>query len=165
MFNFKICEDESLLDYNNKFNRIAVRAVIIKGEKILLVKSNRCDYKFPGGGVNKGESHKEAIIREVEEETGYRVAKVLDLIGEIQEVSKNRFDDEGAFVMDSYYYKCNVTEERFNQSLDSYEKELGFVGEWVDIKEAIINNESIIEKGNPDKIDWIVRETLALKNI
>lgn len=165
MFSFKICENEDVINNKDRFTRVAVRGVILKGENILLVKSNRGDYKFPGGGVKKGENHKEALIREVEEETGYRVVSIEGLIGEIQEISKNKFNENGVFIMDSYYYKCRVTDEMFNQSLDNYEKELGFVGEWVELKEAINNNERIIKSGNPNNIDWLKRETLALKNI
>ena len=39
-------------------HRQAVRAVILRGRELLMVNSaNVGDYKFPGGGVNKGESH------------------------------------------------------------------------------------------------------------
>lgn len=165
MFNLEICDDKKLLEFKNSFNRVAVRGVIIKDHNILLVRSNRGDYKFPGGGLNKGENHNEALIREVSEETGYKVDNVLELMGHIREVSKDKFDSERAFIMDSYYYKCKVLDEVLNQSLDSYEKELGFIGEWVNIKKAIDNNEEILAKGNPDNIDWIRRETLALNNI
>lgn len=165
MFNLQICDDEKVLEYKNSFERTAVRAVIINGEKILLVKSNKGDYKFPGGGVNKAESHNEALMREVTEETGYKIDSILGLIGEIKEVSKDNFESECAFIMYSYYYKCVVSDEVTYQKLDDYEQELGFVGEWVNIKEAISNNESIIADGNLNNISWIRRETLALNNI
>ena len=44
--------------------RTAVRAIIFNENKLLMVKSNLGDYKLPGGGVEKGESHEEAIKRE-----------------------------------------------------------------------------------------------------
>jgi len=31
------------------------------------------EYKFPGGGIERNETHAEALIREVMEETGYRL--------------------------------------------------------------------------------------------
>ena len=165
MFNLQICDDEKVLEYKKSFKRAAVRAVIINGEKILLVKSNKGDYKFPGGGVNKGESHNEALMREVTEETGYKIDNILGLIGEIKEVSKDNFESECSFIMYSYYYKCIVSDEVTYQNLDDYEEELGFVGEWVNIKEAISTNENIIANGNLNNISWIRRETLALNNI
>ena len=42
---------------------------------------------------------------------------------------------------------------------------MDFVGEWVDIKEAININENILADGNINNISWIRRETLALNNI
>ncbi|WP_230500347.1 NUDIX hydrolase [Sutcliffiella rhizosphaerae] len=56
---------------NKIIYREAVRAVIIQNDKILMVQSNIGDYKFPGGGVEINESHEEAIMREVAEETGH----------------------------------------------------------------------------------------------
>jgi 8-oxo-dGTP pyrophosphatase MutT (NUDIX family) len=50
--------------------REAIRAIILQKNTILLVHSNKGDYKFPGGGVEGQESHSECLIREVAEETG-----------------------------------------------------------------------------------------------
>ena len=51
------------------------------------------------------------------------------------------------------------------QKLDDYEQELEFMSEWVNIKEAIKNNENILANGNLNTTSWIRRETLALNNI
>lgn len=165
MFSLQICDDEKVLEYKNSFDRVAVRAVIMHGEKILLVKSNKGDYKFPGGGVNKGESNNQALMREVSEETGYKIKDVIGLIGKIKEISKDKFESEYAFIMYSYYYKCSVMNEVTHQKLDDYEQDLDFVGEWINIKEAINVNENILADGNINNINWIRRETLALNNI
>ncbi len=45
--------------------REAVRAVVIRDGKILMLHSNKGDFKFPGGGVESGETHKQGLIREV----------------------------------------------------------------------------------------------------
>lgn len=165
MFRFEICEDESLLDLEVSFNRIAIRGVIIRADKILLVKSNRGDYKFPGGGLKFYEKHEDTLIREVMEETGYKVNRIFNLIGEVREVFIDKFKEDKTFIMDSYYYRCEVLDEAADQCLDTYEEELGFSPEWVSLKEAISNNEDIIERKNPDNIEWIGRETLVLKSI
>ncbi|WP_377890809.1 NUDIX domain-containing protein [Alkalihalobacillus sp. R86527] len=44
-------------------DREAVRAVMIRGDRILLVHSNLGDYKFPGGGVEESETHADAILQ------------------------------------------------------------------------------------------------------
>ncbi|MDD2923303.1 MAG: NUDIX domain-containing protein, partial [Anaerolineales bacterium] len=51
--------------------RTAVRAVIQRGRSLLMVYSaNVGDYKLPGGGVDAGESHEQALTRELREECG-----------------------------------------------------------------------------------------------
>lgn len=50
-----------------------VRAIIVKGDTIALVERIRNGKRylvFPGGGVEAGESFREAVVREVREETG-----------------------------------------------------------------------------------------------
>ena len=37
-------------------NRYAARAIVIQDNKILMVHTNKGDYKFPGGGIKKAES-------------------------------------------------------------------------------------------------------------
>lgn len=60
--------------------REAVRAVILFEQKLLLIRTIRGDYKFPGGGRKKAEGLKEALAREVREETGYIVTAVKEEI-------------------------------------------------------------------------------------
>jgi mutator protein MutT len=59
--------------------KIGIRAatIVIKDEKLLLVSSKYQEgefFLFPGGGVEFGETLKEAAIRETFEETGVKVA-------------------------------------------------------------------------------------------
>lgn len=49
--------------------REAVRGIIKHENKLLMVYSSKDgDYKFPGGGVDVGETHEEALVREIREE-------------------------------------------------------------------------------------------------
>lgn len=53
---------------------IGVRAVLVDGDKVLLIKHSYLPgWHFPGGGVDHRETIEEAMRREVMEETGYRV--------------------------------------------------------------------------------------------
>jgi ADP-ribose pyrophosphatase YjhB (NUDIX family) len=45
--------------------RTAVKAFIMQDHKILLMHSNRGDYKFPGGGVEEGETLPRALNKEL----------------------------------------------------------------------------------------------------
>jgi ADP-ribose pyrophosphatase len=57
-----------------KAPQVAVGAIVVKDEKILLVKRNKAPHKdlwaIPGGSVELGETLQEAAEREVREETG-----------------------------------------------------------------------------------------------
>lgn len=147
----------------NIFKREAVRAVIRKDNKILMVYCNRGDYKFPGGGVNRDEKHGEALKREVEEETGYFVSEVSNKIGIVIERRKDEYKKDSIFEMTSHYYLCNIQDKQVNQSLDEYEAELEFSPVWIDIEEAINKNEEILRINSSDKSDWVHRETMILK--
>ena len=62
-----------------------VRGILINNKKIILVKRIKDSgtyFCFPGGGVEKGESLEEALIREMKEELGVEV-KVKELVMEL----------------------------------------------------------------------------------
>lgn len=60
-----------------KAPQVAVGAIIINDEKVLLVKRNKAPHKdlwaIPGGSVELGETLQEAAEREVREETGLTI--------------------------------------------------------------------------------------------
>ena len=144
--------------------RTAVRAIIFNENKLLMVKSNLGDYKLPGGGVEKGESHEEAIKREVEEETGYVIKDVKEKIGEIVERKIDIKDNEAVFEMISHYYICNIKDDIKEKNLSDYEEELGFKEQWVELEFVIDEQEKIMKL--MDQIpSWINRETYVLKKI
>lgn len=145
--------------------RQAVRAIIIKDNKILMVHTNKGDYKFPGGGIKRSESHEEALRREVTEETGYIVNEMQEEAGTIIQRNPNQFDSTGIFQMTSYYYFCNVKDNTTHQHLDKYEEEQEFSPIWIGIDEVIAKNEAILTQKNSHINPWVYRETLALKRI
>ena len=165
MFN-KLFEIDKVSDSIGNINfREAVRGIIIKENKILMVHSKNKDYKFPGGGIKKDEGHIEALKREVEEETGYVCSKIDKQIGIVIERSKDRYVNNRIFKMISYYYIAEVSNIRKSQKLDPYEAKLEFKPEWVSIEDAINNNEKIITLGIEPIANWIFRETYVLKEI
>lgn len=162
LFN-KLLEIEKVNDSIGNINyREAVRAVVMRKNQILLVHSKNKDYKFPGGGVKKGENRIDALKREVEEETGYVCTKISKKIGMVTEKSKDKFVDNQIFKMISYYYVAEVSDERKEQKLDAYEAKLQFKPVWIDLKKAIDNNNQIIQFESANKANWIERETYVL---
>jgi 8-oxo-dGTP diphosphatase len=112
--------------------RPSVYGVILKNNKVLL--SKQWDgYDFPGGGIELGETIKEALIREVKEETGLAV-KVGNLI--TCEDSFFKTPHEVQYVQSILlYYLCEVTGgEISTENFDKYEKEYAGMPEWIDIK-------------------------------
>ena len=153
-----------LKNYNKKstiFNRIASRAIIKNKDKYLLIFSKYGDYKFPGGGVNKGEELKAAMVREVKEETGYYVK--IDSIkkyGKVHEIRKGEYQD--ILEMTSHYYFCDVSSKVGNRNLDEYEKEYDYQIVWITLEEAIEKNKKLTDL---DKFPWVIRETKVMEYI
>lgn len=145
--------------------REAVRAIIIRDDKILMVHSKNKDYKFPGGGIKKGEGKIQALKREIQEETGYVVKRINRQVGIVTEKSKDKYVHDRIFKMISYYYIGEVKNEVKEQKLDAYEAELEFKPVWIGVKDAIDNNKKIIESNDKNKANWIERETYVLEKI
>lgn len=81
-----------------------VRAIIIKNNKILLLKRKKDDliyWVLPGGQVEKGEINELALARECQEELGVQI-KVKELIHEM--LSKN--PDLGG--QREYFFNCEI---------------------------------------------------------
>ncbi|WP_163195103.1 NUDIX hydrolase [Clostridium thermarum] len=117
-------------------HREAVRAIIIRDNMLLIVHSNKGDYKFPGGGVNKGENIEEALKREVREETGYIINNVKGKIGTIISRNIDEYEENAVFEMVSNYYLCEVAKEQTYQQLDDYEEKLEFCPKWMTLGEV-----------------------------
>lgn len=144
--------------------RVAARAIIMNGNKLLMVHNNKGDYKFPGGGIKEGEEHELAVAREVLEETGYIVKNIESKVGLTIERRMDTQEENTLFEMSSHYYLCNVLEEKKEQALDDYEAELDFKPIWISTEEAIQCNERLIAN-NEDKNPWVVRELYVLKRL
>lgn len=149
-------------DPNGKaFVRPSVRGVIIRQGRVAMVHSLKYDYyKFPGGGIEAGESRLRALQREVLEEAGLQL--IPDSVceyGYVHRVQKG--EQEAMFIQDNYYYLCDAEERILPQQLDDYEAEECFTLEFVEPQKAIrINRE--VPHGPKDQI-MLEREALVLE--
>ena len=119
--------------------RDSARCICIRGNKIMMVHSKKHDYyKFPGGGIEEGETLAEAMIRESREEAGLIV--IPESVAEYGSVlRKSRSGEPGiaAFLQMNYYFICRAEEELTQTEQDDYEAEEGFTPVWVAPEEAI----------------------------
>lgn len=118
--------------------RTAVRSIIVRGNTVAMVKSRaKGFYQFPGGGIDPGESHEHALVRETREETGLDIVPgSIRPFGVTREIRASQFVDEVIFDHTSYYYFADVTDGVHEQVLEDYEKDLGYTLEWVDMEKA-----------------------------
>ena len=142
--------------------REASRAIIIKDNKIAMVKSLKEGfYKFPGGGIWENESKEDAVVREVLEETGLTLKK--ESIKEYGYTLENRKSDvyeNSLFSQKSFYFFADIEDYLLEQRLTDDERELEFVLEWIDLKEVHRLN-SLIEINKDNR--FVERETKVLE--
>lgn len=135
-----------LKDYDENGTRVyrpSVRGIIYaQNGKIALVHSKKHHYyKFPGGGIEAGENHMEALIREVKEETGLTViSDSIREFGNVLRVQKGNEAPDAIFEQENFYYTCKVEAGVGTQMLDSYEEEAQFELCYVTLEEAIAEN-------------------------
>lgn len=145
-------------------HRTAVRGVVLRDRNLLMIHSiNVGDYKFPGGGVLEGETHAQALCREIREESGMSVAQIGSEIGVVVEYNLPVEKDYDAFKMTSHYYRCDVADKIGAQKLDDYEQELGFKPVWINIDESIRLNKAFVHSNKT--IEWLQREIFVLEYI
>ena len=165
----RLIEDFNLnndADCTSTFSRTAVRAIIFKDGKLVMVKSEKFgEYKFPGGGKDDGESDLETLERETKEETGMTVISAsVQVYGYTEEKRRSVFNPSQRFIMESRYYLCDVMDHIEETNYDSYEKDYGYHLCVVSIDEAIEQNIIAAEKHH-EIATWIQRELTVLKDI
>lgn len=135
-------------------NRIAARAVILNDKNevaILRVYGQdgiefRDYYETPGGGVKPNEPIDEAVIREAEEEIGYK-CEIIAPIGIIED------DYNKIFRHNITHYYLLKTVKKTEKHLEDYETNLINTFIWVSIDEAI----EIYKNFKPGKLAKIVQ--------
>ena len=114
-------------------HREAARAVVFDNENrigLLHVRKENY-YKLPGGGVEKGESLKVALDRELKEELGIEI-KVVKEIGSIIE-----FRASWKLQQTSYCFLAKINSEKKEPNFTAGEISVGFETVWVSPTESL----------------------------
>ncbi len=130
-------ETDLTLPVDGGLVNLRVGAIIRKNGKLLLVGNDRNDYDYSvGGRIRFGETAEQAILREVEEETGFRLE--IDRLGFVEE---NFFYGTSPYKRDSLVYEISFyyymkTPEDFEPLSDRFE-----------------------EEGTPEYLEWLSPDT------
>lgn len=144
--------------------RSSVRAVIMRGNKVALVKYGEGYYKFPGGGTEDGESHTDTLVREVLEETGLTIIPdTIREIGEVREIRKSYKDEDAIYFASSYYYRASVEENAVAPSYTDEEFAEGCSFEWVDLEKAYATDLEFSRKSY--KYKFVFREACVMREL
>ena len=154
---------EGIENLENVFPRPSVRGIIIRDGRVAMVESRKYHYwKFPGGGIEEGETLCDTLIREVREEAGLSV--IPESIREYGNVPRRERSDKyenTLFLQDNYYFLCDVEDEKTTQDLDDYEREESFTLSFIEPGKAIHDNLELDH--GPKEINMIRREAMVLE--
>lgn len=150
------------------FVRPSVRGIIQKNGLIAMIHSLKYGYyKLPGGGMEKGETYEETLVREVAEESGLQVLpSSIRPFGYVKRMEKGGKED--LFIQENFYFFCDAKEGLLPQRLDAYEAQERFTLAFVAPDHAILANRLAMEKVAGEKplyVTMLERENRILQMI
>ena len=112
---------EKTINMENPKLRLGARGIVIRedGKIAIFNKSNKNEYKLPGGGLKGEEKPEEAFKREVLEETGCKV-EIIETLGTTEE-----YKSLNNFKQISYVYVGKVQKDTNKLNLTEKEKDEG----------------------------------------
>ncbi|MBP5342590.1 NUDIX domain-containing protein [bacterium] len=144
-------------------DRGAVRCVSISRGKILLLKTNKNYYVFPGGHYDLSDNNDDikCLERETVEETGYFINnKTVKEMGLIIVIEKDKVNSSIINTRNYYYFADLVRGKKASHFHKDYEIELGYEPVFISIKEAYNQNLCLLDEINET---FLSRDTFALK--
>lgn len=143
--------------------RDSARAILLRRGRVAMVHSLLYNYyKFPGGGIEAGETPISALSRETAEEAGLEILpETIQEYGLVHRIQRDDQDPMAAFVQDNFYYLAEIRDRIGSQNLDDYEAWERFTLEWVTPDTAIAANRGW-DHGPTDQ-NMLEREALVLE--
>ncbi|MGB0175423.1 MAG: NUDIX domain-containing protein, partial [Acholeplasmataceae bacterium] len=124
--------------------RETVRGIVLKEDMIWMLYSEVLkDYTFPGGGIEPGEDHQEALRREILEETGMLVSHGK-YIGTYIEHVYDFYDPSKTLKRINHYYVLSPG-QLTAQQLTEEEEKYQLIPRWVAMDEAMTLNQQLID--------------------
>ena len=146
------------------FSRPSARAIVIEDGRVAMVYSQKYGhYKFPGGGIEKGETREAPLIREAREEAGLVLdPESIKPYGFVHRIEKG--DREAVFLQDNFYYLASAV-ATVPQELDEYEAAEGYTLRWVDPGEAIEQDRAMTNEYKRKYHTMLLREAMVLEQL
>lgn len=136
--------------------RYACRGVVIDDGKMLVSYASKIDLlMIPGGGRNDGEKNADCVVRELNEETGYKVTPKKQTIKIIEYYEDIRYV--------SYYFVCDIAGEG-KVKLTATEQKQGLEKQWITFIDALsaFSEYDKYKKKQEEKCGAYLREYTAL---
>ena len=146
------------------FSRPSARAIVIENGRVAMVYSQKYQhYKFPGGGIEPGESRETALLREAREEAGLILDPAgIRPYGFVHRIEKG--SEEPIFLQDNFYYLASAS-AIVPQQLDGYEAEEGYTLRWAEPREAIEQNKALTNVYKQKYHTMLLREAMVLERL
>lgn len=142
--------------YPPKRVRVGCRGLVVKDNKVLLSCEQRKNvYMSPGGGLENNESLEECVIRELAEETGFKVRPVKSFL----KVKEYAYE----VLWENNYFICEI-EGECERHLTESEEYNKVKAVWLDIDEAI-KIFSDYQSKDTDRASLYLREYTILRKL
>lgn len=136
--------------------RVGCRGLVVKDNKILLSYEQRTGfYMSPGGGLENGEAYEECVVRELQEEAGFKVVPIKAFV----KVKEYAYE----VLWENNYFICEIVGE-CDIHLTESETYNRVCAVWVDIDEAI-EIFSDYQSKDTDHASLYLREYTILKKL
>ena len=124
---------EKTINMENPKLRLGARGIVIRedGRIAIFNKSNKNEYKLPGGGLEGEEKPEDAFKREVLEETGCEI-EIIESLGTTEE-----YKSQNNFKQISYIFVGKVLKDTKQLNVTKKEKEEGAKLLWETPKKAL----------------------------